>query len=345
MIFRQLFDRDSCTYTYLLGDPATGEALLIDPVLELVDRDLQIVEELGLKLAMTLDTHVHADHVTGAQVLRERVGSAIVYPAGSGANGPDREMGHGEVVQCGSIALEVRHTPGHTASSVTYVLADQSMAFTGDTLLIRGCGRTDFQEGSATTLFASVHEQILSLPDACKLYPGHDYKGRTVTTVAEERAHNPRLGGDRTLEQFVTIMDGLGLAYPAKIDIAVPANLSLASRVDPFDGMPRSAAGAVQVDVDWVRRNGETVHLLDVRSPAEFKGELGHVEGSKLVPLPVLPGACREWDRELPIVAICRSGGRSDRAAVQLEGAGFRHVASMTGGMIAFNASNNEPAG
>ncbi len=345
MIFRQLFDRDSCTYTYLLGDPATGEALLIDPVLELVDRDLQIIEELGLKLAMTLDTHVHADHVTGARVLRERAGSAIVYPAGSGAHGPDREMGHKEVVQCGSIALEVRHTPGHTGSSVTYVLADQTMAFTGDTLMIRGCGRTDFQEGSAETLFASVHEQIFSLPDNCKLYPGHDYKGRTVSTVAEERTHNPRLGGTRTLAEFITIMDGLGLAYPAKIDIAVPANLSLSKRANPFTEMARTD-GVVQVDPGWVRRNGGAVLLRDVRGPVEFRGEHGHVDGAKLVPLAILTGACQAWDREMPIVTISGTGERSSTAAAQLEGAGFQHVASMTGGMTAFNdTSNSQPTG
>lgn len=339
MIFRQLFDRDSCTYTYLLGDPDTGEALLIDPVLEHIDRDLQIIGELGLTLTMTLDTHVHADHLTAAGQLKTKTGSTIVYPANTGAKGADREMAHGETVQCGAITLQVRHTPGHTASSVTYVLADPSMAFTGDTLLIRGCGRTDFQGGSSAALFTSVHSQIFSLPDTCRLYPGHDYKGRTVTTVAEEKVHNPRLGGGTSADAFAGIMEGLGLAHPAKIDIAVPANMSLGAPVNPFEGMPRNADGAVQVSTDWVRRNGDSVQLIDVRGPSEFKGELGHVPGARLVPLPILPGASRSWDREMAIVTICRAGGRSDRAALQLENAGFRHIASMTGGMLAFNAN------
>jgi len=227
MIFRQLFDRDSCTYTYLLGDASTGRAVLIDPVIELVDRDLQFVAELGLTLAVSLDTHVHADHVTAASVLKERTGCAIAYPSSGEAEGPCMALDHGDVLQVDAIKLLVRHTPGHTAGSATYVLGDQSMAFTGDTLLIRGCGRTDFQGGSAQTLYASVHEQIFSLPDTTLLYPGHDYKGRTVTTVGEEKIHNPRLGGGRTVEQFAEIMANLNLAYPKKIDVAVPANRQL----------------------------------------------------------------------------------------------------------------------
>ena len=227
MIFRQLFDRDSCTYTYLLGDEATGRAVLIDPVVELIDRDLQIIEELGLTLAMSIDTHVHADHVTAASLLKERTGCQIAYPSSGDAQGPCVSLKHGDWIEVDSIRLEVRHTPGHTAGSATFVLADHSMAFTGDTLFVRGCGRTDFQGGSAETLYASVHERIFSLPDSCLLYPGHDYKGRTVTTIGEEKIHNPRLGGGRTVEQFVQIMDGLNLAYPKKIDVAVPANRRL----------------------------------------------------------------------------------------------------------------------
>ncbi|MEZ4320480.1 MAG: MBL fold metallo-hydrolase [Myxococcota bacterium] len=227
MIFRQLFDTDTSTYTYLLGDPEPGAAVLIDPVVAQVERDLQIVRELGLTLSASLDTHVHADHVTGAWALKQRTGCEIVYPAGSGASGADREVGTGDVLQYGSVRIEARLTPGHTNGSVTYVLADHTMAFTGDAVLIRGCGRTDFQEGCAVTLYRSVHEQIFTLPDSTLLYPGHDYKGRTVTTVGEEKAHNPRLGGGRTVDEFRAIMEGLDLAYPKRIDEAVPANLLL----------------------------------------------------------------------------------------------------------------------
>ena len=222
MLFRQLFDRETCTYTYLLADGC--EAVLIDPVLAHVDRDVQIIAELGLSLKYTLETHIHADHVTGADQLRAQVGCAAVVSEAGRTTGADVQISHGDVIRFGSRHLTVRATPGHTDSCVTYVLDDETMAFTGDALMIRGCGRTDFQSGSAQALYHSVHSQILSLPQSCRLYPGHDYKGRTVTTVAEETAHNPRLGGGNTMEQFAQIMDNLKLGQPARIHIAVPAN-------------------------------------------------------------------------------------------------------------------------
>jgi glyoxylase-like metal-dependent hydrolase (beta-lactamase superfamily II) len=225
MLFRQLFDRTSCTYTYLLADPDSGEAVLIDPVRELVDRDAELLEQLGLRLVATLETHVHADHVTGASALRERLGSQVIVPANAGVRGADRGVGAGDTVAFGPYALHVRPTPGHTESCTSYVLLDPPMAFTGDALFIRGCGRTDFQGGDPSTLYRSVHTQILSLPPDARIYPGHDYKGRTVSTVAEERAHNPRLGGGRTIDDFVEIMAALNLAHPALMHVAVPANL------------------------------------------------------------------------------------------------------------------------
>lgn len=227
MHFRQLFDRQSCTYTYLLADADTGAAVLIDPVLELVDRDLKLVNELGLTLTHSLDTHVHADHITGAATLQQRTGCAIVLPSTADAQGADRYLEHGEVLRIGGVQLETRHTPGHTAGSATYVVHAAGIAFTGDTLLIRGCGRTDFQGGSAETLYDSVHTQIFSLPDTTVLYPGHCYRGLTCSTVGEEKRWNPRLGGGRSLTEFVGIMDALGLPHPAKIDVAVPANRRL----------------------------------------------------------------------------------------------------------------------
>ena len=226
VIFRQLFDRETCTYTYLLADPESRDALLIDPVKELVDRDLQILTELGLKLSWCAETHVHADHITGAGLLRERTGCTTAMSRHAGAECADRLLEDGDILRVGSIALEVRETPGHTNTCVTYVLSDQSMAFTGDTIFIRGCGRTDFQKGSSATLYHSVHNHIFTLPEHCRLYPGHDYKGRTVTTVGEEMAHNPRLGGGKTLAEFEAIMDSLNLSLPQRIEEAVPANLS-----------------------------------------------------------------------------------------------------------------------
>ncbi len=192
LIFRQLFDPQSSTYSYLLADGRSKSALLVDPVFEQARRDAALIHELGLTLVATLDTHVHADHVTGAWLLKTLCGSAIAISAESGAKGADRYLKHGDRVQFGSRYLEVRATPGHTQGCVTFVLDDESAAFTGDCLLIRGSGRTDFQQGDARAMYRSVRSQILTLPPTCLLYPAHDYRGLTVTSVAEERNFNAR---------------------------------------------------------------------------------------------------------------------------------------------------------
>ena len=225
MIFRQLFDIETSSYSYLLADPATREAVLIDPVLEKLERDLALVRELELQLLYTLETHVHADHVTAASRLREALGSKIALGAAAGARNADRALCDGERLRFGSRELEVRGTPGHTNGCVTYVEHDARVAFTGDALLVRGCGRTDFQEGDARTLFRSVRERIFSLPDQMLLYPAHDYTGRTVTTVAEEKRWNRRLGLEVSEAGFIRLMAQLELAYPKRMDVAVPANL------------------------------------------------------------------------------------------------------------------------
>jgi len=232
MIFRQLIDPETSTYTYLLGDESAREAVLIDPVLEQLDRDCTLLEEMGLELRFTLETHVHADHVTASGRLRERLGSQIAVGARAGVRNADLSLEDGGVVRVADLRLEVVETPGHTAGCVTYVCSDGSMAFTGDALLVRGCGRTDFQDGDADTLFRSVRERIFALPDSYLLYPGHDYKGRTVTAVAEEKRCNPRLGLHRSREEFLSLMAGLSLAYPKRLDTAVPANLE--SGLMPF---------------------------------------------------------------------------------------------------------------
>jgi len=223
MIFRQLFDSESSTYTYLLGDPDTKEALLIDPVIEKSERDAKLVRELGLSLKYVMNTHVHADHITGTGRLKKLLpGCQSVLSARSGGKA-DLLVKDGDRIQFGSSSLLVAETPGHTAGCVTYIDNNNSRAFTGDALLIRGCGRTDFQGGSAETLYRSVWSRILSLPDSFCLYPAHDYKGMMVTTVGEEKLHNPRL--TKNLEEYVKIMEGLGLAYPKKIDESMPANM------------------------------------------------------------------------------------------------------------------------
>ena len=224
MIFHQLFEPETSTFTYLLADPDTHEALLIDPVLEEVERYVALLAELGLRLRYTVETHVHADHVTAGGALRERLGSRSVVHADGGAACADRLVRDGDVVAVGGVRLEVRETPGHTDGCVSYVMGDR--VFTGDALLIGGCGRTDFQGGDAGKLYDSLHRQIFSLPPETLVYPGHDYKGRTVSTVRDELANNARLGAGRTRAAFVELMADLKLAYPKQIDRAVPANLA-----------------------------------------------------------------------------------------------------------------------
>jgi len=227
VIFRQLFEKESSTYTYLLGCAETRECLLIDPVLETVERDLRVVDELGLKLKLCVNTHCHADHITGSgeiKKMRKEVKSVISKRAGAMA---DVLIDEGDVVQVGtSVKLKCLATPGHTDGCVSFVLGDNTDVFTGDALLIRGCGRTDFQGGSSETLFDGVTGKLFGgLPDTCKVLPAHDYKGRMVSTIGEEKRLNPRLGAGKTKEEFVQIMKDLNLPYPKKIDASLPRNL------------------------------------------------------------------------------------------------------------------------
>lgn len=220
MIFRQLFDTETCTFTYLIADEASGAAALIDPVREQVDRDLQLVADLGLRLAWVLETHVHADHVTAAAILRDRTGAKTVMSR-RGADCVDLHVGAGDTIRVGAIAVRVLDTPGHTDDSVSYLVGDRVL--TGDALTIRGAGRTDFQNGDPRLLYRSIIERLFTLPDDTQVYPGHDYRGQTASTIGEEKRCNPRLAG-KSEDEFVAIMDGLGLAPPKQIAVAVPAN-------------------------------------------------------------------------------------------------------------------------
>ncbi|KAF1388275.1 hypothetical protein PFLUV_G00088500 [Perca fluviatilis] len=223
LLFRQLFESESSTYTYLLGDTETKEAILIDPVLETIERDLKLIRELGLDLKVAVNTHCHADHITSTGLMKKRlVGLKSAISKFSGASA-DILLSEGDKIYFGKHYLTARETPGHTDGCMVLVTGDQSMAFTGDALLIRGCGRTDFQQGCAKKLYESVHQKIFTLPDQCLVYPAHDYLGQTVSTVGEERKFNPRL--TKSLEEFENIMSNLNLPKPKKIDIAVPANL------------------------------------------------------------------------------------------------------------------------
>ncbi len=222
MIFRQLFEPLSSTYTYVLGCEETGQAVLIDPVVSAIDRDLAALSDLGLTLAYTLDTHIHADHITAALHLRQRVGSKIAAPAIDRLPCTDVGVVEGVPLRVGAIELRPLHTPGHTDGHFAYALADR--VFTGDALLIDGCGRTDFQNGDAPALYRSVTEKLFTLPDDNLVYPAHDYHHRRVSTIAQEKLRNPRLGAGKTLDEFVAIMAGLDLPYPKFIDHAVPGN-------------------------------------------------------------------------------------------------------------------------
>ncbi len=234
MFFRQFLEAQSSTWTYLLADRETGDAVIIDPVLDTIERDLGQIVDLGLTLRWTVETHVHADHITAAAALKDRTGCRTVVCKHAGIGCVDRAVGDGDRIEFGRYGLTVIETPGHTNCSVSYVtdagLHAPHRVFTGDALLIRGCGRTDFQQGDAQALYRAVHARLYTLPDDTIVHPAHDYNGRTASTIGEERRLNPRLTKDET--SFVALMANLNLPRPKQIDVAVPANL-LCGRTPP----------------------------------------------------------------------------------------------------------------
>jgi len=222
MIFRQFFDTDTCTYTYLLACKSSKRAILIDSVASNITHYIEVLNQLQLTLVYSLETHVHADHVTAASLLREQLGSKSIVHRDAGAMCADLLVTDGVELQVDDIKIKVLHTPGHTSGCMSYLVADR--LFTGDSLLINGCGRSDFQQGDSTTLYQSITEKIFTLPPDTLVYPGHDYHGQRVSTIAQEIALNPRLGQQKTLAEFIDIMQNLDLPYPKHIDHALPAN-------------------------------------------------------------------------------------------------------------------------
>ena len=349
LLVRQLFDADTGTFTYLLADGGSGEGVLIDPVFEQHSRDLALVRELGITLVAILDTHAHADHVTGSWLMHQATGCAIGLAAAARAENVTRPLSAGDRIRFGSRELEVRATPGHTDGCLTFVLDDHSKAFTGDALLVRGCGRCDFQQGDASTLYRSITGQILSLPDSCLLFPGHDYGGRTVSSVAEEKVFNARLGGGANERDFVLFMESLKLPHPGRLAEALPANLRSGKprhgqTPDPSAGsaawapVQRSYAGLPELRPAWVAEHQPQLTLLDVRTSEEFHGPDGHVPGSQLIPLPELEARLAEIPPDQPVVLLCHSGSRSALATQQLEKAGLTQVANLHGGLRAWEA-------
>lgn len=339
MLFRQLFDSTSSTYTYILGCNDTQEAIIIDPVFEQHTRDTAMLRELDLTLSYSLDTHVHADHVTGSWLMKESENAKIALAGNSGATGVDVGLEDGMELVFGNCSMTAHSTPGHTDGCFTFVTGEQTMAFTGDCLLIRGAGRTDFQSGNVHTLWESIREKIFSLPDECLLYPGHDYMGRTVSTVTEEKKFNPRIGGDAREEDFAGYMNNLGLPHPKQLDIALPANLRSGKPDTPMS-KPTWApinvtfAGIPEVEPEWVAQHLEEICVLDVRSEAEYSGDMGYVEGSILIPLDQLRSRIGEVPTDKPVVAMCQSGKRSGMATQILKASGIKEVANVPGGLI-----------
>ena len=336
MIFRQLFDNTSGTYTYLLASRHGGEALIIDPVLERVDRYLQLVRELDLKLVKAVDTHLHADHVTGLGELRDRTRCITVMGEHSRADVVSMRVAEGDRIEIEGLRLDVLYTPGHTDDSYSFLLADR--VFTGDTLLIRGTGRTDFQNGDPRAQYDSIFNKLMKLPDETLVYPAHDYKGETVSTIGEEKFFNPRLKV-RSVDEYVDLMNNLKLPNPKMMDVAVPANMHVGLRQQDIArrGWALSAADAIALC-------GRTdVAMVDLREKSE-RDKQGIIPGSLHAPYADLPGTLGAGGmlQELAaatgkrVVFYCAFGERSAMAVQAAQDAGLKSACHIEGGIAAW---------
>ena len=347
MVFRQLFDSVSSTYSYLLASRRCGEALLIDPVIDRVDRYLQLLRELDLKLVKAVDTHLHADHITGLGALRDRTHCITVMGEHSRVDVVSMRVADGDRLAIEGLELEVIYTPGHTDDSYSFRMADR--VFTGDTLLIRGTGRTDFQNGDARAQYQSIFGRLLRLPDETLVFPGHDYKGDTVSTIGEERRSNPRLQV-RSVEEYVELMGNLKLANPKMMDVAVPANMKVGLHQEEVAqrGWATTAAEALAL----IGR--PDVVLIDLRERAERERH-GSIAGSLHVPYPSLEQSTRAGGM-LHALAIstgkrlifyCAYGERSAMAVQAAQEAGLASCGHLQGGIAAWKAAGGpvEPQG
>jgi len=340
MIFRQLFDSTSGTYTYLLASRGGGEALIIDPVLERVERYLQLVRELDLRLVKAVDTHLHADHVTGLGALRDRTHCITVMGEHTQADVVSMRVAEGDHIDIEGVRLDVLYTPGHTDDSYSYLLGDR--VFTGDTLLIRGTGRTDFQNGDPRAQYDSIFNKLMKLPDETLVYPAHDYKGETVSTIGEEKSFNPRLKV-KSIDEYVDLMNNLNLPNPKMMDVAVPANIHVGLRQEEIarKGWALSATEAMAL------RGAKEVAIVDLREKGE-REKHGVIPGSLHAPYPDLVenisagGMLHELAAATGkrIVFYCAYGERSAMAVQAAQDAGLKTACHIEGGIDAWKKVN-----
>ena len=336
MIFRQLFDSVSGTYSYLLASRAGGEALILDPVLEKADRYCQLLRELDLRLVKAVDTHLHADHVTGLGELRDRTQCITIMGEQSKADVVSMRVSDGDKVMIEGLSLDVLYTPGHTDDSYSYLMGDR--VFTGDTLLIRGTGRTDFQNGSARAQYDSIFNRLLKLPEETMVFPAHDYKGDTVSTIGEEKRYNPRLQV-RSIDEYVELMGNLKLPNPKMMDVAVPANMHVGLHQDDLakEGLSFTAHEAIE------RMGRPDILLVDLRENSE-RAKHGTLPGALHAPY---PGICEALQpggmlREVAaatgrrVVFFCAFGERSAMAVAAAKKAGLANTAHIEGGIDAW---------
>ncbi|HUZ73790.1 MAG TPA: MBL fold metallo-hydrolase [Stellaceae bacterium] len=340
MIFRQMFDSASSTYTYLLASRRGGEAVIIDPVLDKVERYIQLVRELDLKLVKAVDTHLHADHITGMGALRDRTHCITVMGEASSVDVVSMRVSEGDSIDIEGLSLAVLYTPGHSPDSCSFLLGDR--VFTGDTLLIRGTGRTDLPGGNPAAQYDSLYNKLLKLPEDTLVYPAHDYKGETVTTIGEERRHNPRLQV-RSVEEYVAVMNGLKLANPQLMDVAIPANVRVGLRQEEL--LARGLGIAAEAALDLIGR--EDVVLIDLREARE-RQQHRVIPGSLHVPYRDLaenlhPGGtlhelARSTGRRL--VFYCAYGERSAMAVQTAHAEGLLSAFHIHGGIDAWQKAS-----
>ena len=340
MIFRQLFDSTSGTYTYILASRPGGEALIIDPVLEKVDRYLQLIRELDLKLVKAVDTHLHADHITGLGALRDRTHCITVMGEQTHADVVSMRVAEGDRIEIEGLRLDVLYTPGHTDDSYSYLLQDR--VFTGDTLLIRGTGRTDFQNGDPRAQYDSIFNKLLKLPEATLVYPAHDYKGDTVSTIGEEKLFNPRLKV-KSMDEYAELMNNLKLPNPKMMDVAVPVNMRVGLHQEDVarKGWALSAADAMALC------GMPDLALIDLREKSE-REKHGVIPGSLHLPYPQLPteitpgGLLHELASASAkrLVFYCAFGERSAMAVQAAQDAGLKTASHISGGIDAWKKAN-----